>query len=40
MLFVPSNSGISHHCAEVTKREDLALGQAVLAEDARRVLAA
>ncbi|MBW6397724.1 Zn-dependent hydrolase [Roseomonas sp. HJA6] len=39
MLFVPSIGGISHHWAEDTKREDLVLGMAVLAEAARRLLA-
>ncbi len=38
MLFVPSIGGISHHWAEDTKREDLALGVQVLAEGARRFL--
>jgi N-carbamoyl-L-amino-acid hydrolase len=38
MLFVPSIGGISHHWAEDTKREDLALGFEVLAEGARRFL--
>ncbi len=40
MLFVPSIGGISHHWAEDTKREDLALGVQVLAEGVRRFLAA
>jgi N-carbamoyl-L-amino-acid hydrolase len=40
MLFVPSIGGISHHWTEDTKREDLALGLEVLAEGARRFLAA
>ncbi len=40
MLFVPSIGGISHHWAEDTKREDLALGLEVLAEGARRFLQA
>lgn len=39
MLFVPSIGGISHHWAEDTKREDLAMGLRVLAEGARRYLA-
>jgi N-carbamoyl-L-amino-acid hydrolase len=39
MLFVPSIGGISHHWAEDTKREDLALGVQVLAEGVRRFLA-
>ena len=39
MLFVPSIGGISHHWAEDTRREDLALGLEVLAEGARRFLA-
>lgn len=39
MLFVPSIRGISHHWAEDTKREDLALGLKVLAEGVRRFLA-
>ncbi len=40
MLFVPSIGGISHHWAEDTKREDLALGMEVLFEGARRFLEA
>jgi beta-ureidopropionase / N-carbamoyl-L-amino-acid hydrolase len=40
MLFVPSINGISHHWAEDTKDDDLALGVAVLCEAARRFLAA
>jgi N-carbamoyl-L-amino-acid hydrolase len=40
MLFVPSINGISHHWSEDTKDEDLALGMRVLAEGARRILAA
>jgi N-carbamoyl-L-amino-acid hydrolase len=39
MLFVPSIGGISHHWAEDTKDEDLALGVQVLGEAARRILA-
>jgi N-carbamoyl-L-amino-acid hydrolase len=39
MLFVPSIGGVSHHWAEDTKREDLALGCQVLADAAARVLA-
>jgi N-carbamoyl-L-amino-acid hydrolase len=39
MLFVPSIGGISHHWAEDTKDEDLALGVSVLGEAARRFLA-
>ena len=39
MLFVPSIGGISHHWAEDTKDEDLALGVQVLGEAARRYLA-
>jgi N-carbamoyl-L-amino-acid hydrolase len=39
MLFVPSIGGISHHWAEDTKDEDLALGVSVLGEAARRYLA-
>lgn len=39
MLFVPSIGGISHHWAEDTKDEDLALGVQVLGEAARRFLA-
>jgi N-carbamoyl-L-amino-acid hydrolase len=39
MLFVPSIGGISHHWAEDTKREDLALGCEVLADAAARILA-
>ena len=38
MLFVPSIGGISHHWAEDTKREDLALGCEVLADAAARIL--
>ena len=40
MLFVPSINGISHHWAEDTKEEDLALGVEVLADGAARYLAA
>jgi N-carbamoyl-L-amino-acid hydrolase len=39
MLFVPSIGGVSHHWAEDTEREDLALGCEVLADAAARVLA-
>jgi N-carbamoyl-L-amino-acid hydrolase len=39
MVFVPSIGGISHHWAEDTKREDLALGVQVLAEGVGRFLA-
>lgn len=39
MLFVPSIGGISHHWAEDTTDEDLALGIRVLHEAARRYLA-
>jgi N-carbamoyl-L-amino-acid hydrolase len=39
MVFVPSIGGISHHWAEDTKDEDLALGVSVLGEAARRFLA-
>src|SRR6202044_3114209 len=39
MLFVPSIGGISHHWAEDTKDEDLALGVRVLGDAARRILA-
>ena len=39
MLFVPSIGGISHHWAEDTKDEDLALGVRVLDDAARRILA-
>ena len=39
MLFTPSIGGISHHWAEDTKAEDLALGIQVLGEAARRYLA-
>ena len=38
MLFVPSIGGISHHWAEDTSDEDLAMGFRVLAEGARRVM--
>ncbi|MBN9562346.1 MAG: Zn-dependent hydrolase [Alphaproteobacteria bacterium] len=38
MLFVPSIGGVSHHWAEDTKDEDLALGVEVLGEAALRVL--
>ncbi|MBS0559024.1 MAG: Zn-dependent hydrolase [Proteobacteria bacterium] len=40
MLFVPSIGGISHHWAEDTKDEDLALGVTVLGAAAERFLAA
>ncbi len=40
MLFVLSTGGTSHHWAEDTKREDLALGLEVQVEGARRFLAA
>jgi N-carbamoyl-L-amino-acid hydrolase len=40
MLFVPSIGGISHHWAEDTKDEDLALGIQVLGEGVQRYLAA
>jgi N-carbamoyl-L-amino-acid hydrolase len=39
MLFVPSIGGISHHWAEDTKDEDLALGIQVLHDAAQRYLA-
>jgi N-carbamoyl-L-amino-acid hydrolase len=39
MLFVPSMGGVSHHWAEDTKAEDLAMGVQVLAEGARGFLA-
>jgi N-carbamoyl-L-amino-acid hydrolase len=39
MLFVPSIGGISHHWAEDTKEDDLALGVSVLGEAAQRFLA-
>jgi N-carbamoyl-L-amino-acid hydrolase len=39
MLFVPSIRGISHHFAEDTKQEDLALGLEVLAEGVAKFLA-
>ena len=38
MLFVPSIGGISHHWAEDTAPEDLAMGLRVLAEGAQRFL--
>jgi beta-ureidopropionase / N-carbamoyl-L-amino-acid hydrolase len=38
MLFVPSIGGISHHWAEDTERDDLALGCEVLADAALRIL--
>ncbi len=38
MLFVPSINGISHHWAEDTAPEDLAMGLRVLVEGARRFL--
>ena len=40
MLFVPSIGGISHHWAEDTAPEDLAMGLRVLVEGARRYLEA
>jgi N-carbamoyl-L-amino-acid hydrolase len=39
MLFTPSIGGVSHHWAEDTKEEDLALGIEVLADGAARYLA-
>lgn len=39
MLFVPSIGGISHHWAEDTSDDDLAMGLRVLYEGARRALA-
>ncbi len=39
MIFVPSIGGISHHWAEDTKDEDLALGITVMGEAVRRFLA-
>jgi N-carbamoyl-L-amino-acid hydrolase len=39
MIFVPSIGGISHHWAEDTKDEDLALGCQVLASAAEKFLA-
>jgi N-carbamoyl-L-amino-acid hydrolase len=39
MLFVPSIGGISHHWAEDTRDEDLAMGVQVLGEGVRRFLA-
>ena len=39
MLFVPSIGGISHHWAEDTRREDLAMGLRVLTRAAERYLA-
>jgi N-carbamoyl-L-amino-acid hydrolase len=39
MLFTPSIGGISHHWAEDTKEEDLALGLEVLCAGAERFLA-
>ena len=39
MLFVPSIGGTSHHWAENTSDDDLAMGLRVLAEGARRFLA-
>ncbi len=39
MLFVPSIGGISHHWAENTSDEDLALGMQVLGEGVQRFLA-
>ena len=38
MLFVPSIGGISHHWAEDTSNDDLAMGLRVLADGARRYL--
>jgi len=40
MLFTPSIGGISHHWAEDTKEEDLALALRILADAAERYLAA
>ena len=39
MLFVPSIDGISHHWAENTSDDDLAMGFRILYEGARRILA-
>jgi N-carbamoyl-L-amino-acid hydrolase len=39
MLFVPSIGGISHHCAENTRDEDIVLGCQVLADAAATILA-
>ena len=39
MIFVPSIGGISHHWAEDTKDEDLALGCQVLASAVEKFLA-
>jgi N-carbamoyl-L-amino-acid hydrolase len=38
MLFVPSIGGISHHWAEDTKDEDLALGAQVVGKAAAQFL--
>jgi N-carbamoyl-L-amino-acid hydrolase len=38
MIFVPSINGISHHWAEDTKPEDLAMGLRVMVEAARRFM--
>jgi N-carbamoyl-L-amino-acid hydrolase len=38
MIFVPSINGISHHWAEDTKPEDLAMGLRVMVEAARRYM--
>jgi beta-ureidopropionase / N-carbamoyl-L-amino-acid hydrolase len=38
MLFVPSIGGVSHHWAEDTKPEDLAMGLRILVEAGRRLL--
>jgi N-carbamoyl-L-amino-acid hydrolase len=40
MLFTPSIGGISHHWAEDTKEEDLAVCCEILADGAERFLAA
>jgi beta-ureidopropionase / N-carbamoyl-L-amino-acid hydrolase len=38
MLFVPSISGISHHCAENTSDEDIVLGARVFTDAIASVL--
>ena len=38
MLFVPSIGGVSHHWAEDTKPEDLAMGLRILANASQRLL--
>jgi N-carbamoyl-L-amino-acid hydrolase len=40
MMFVPSLGGVSHHCSEDTKEEDIVLGAQVFADAAAAILQA